>query len=100
MKEKPGTTTFGDLCYCSCHQVGRVEMHCVPCCDRCEEKYLGENGDLLESAESPLKLIPDPVCPMHGTRYMVLGGYCGLCDDRHHRQQEKEKGRTDENPAE
>jgi len=35
----------GEFCTCGCHKEGFNLMHCMPCCDRCGEKYLDANGN-------------------------------------------------------
>jgi hypothetical protein len=35
-----------DVCHCDCHRDGRIVIHCFPCCDLCDVKYLTEDGKL------------------------------------------------------
>ena len=37
-----------DLCKCDCHKEGIIIMHCFPCCDNCGEKYLNNDGSIIE----------------------------------------------------
>lgn len=37
-----------DLCKCACHIEGKIIMHCFPCCDHCGEKYLNNDGSIIE----------------------------------------------------
>lgn len=35
-----------EICECMCHIEGKSIMHCMPCCDLCEMKYIGEDGQI------------------------------------------------------
>jgi len=37
-----------ELCKCECHNEGAMIMHCFPCCDYCDKKYLDKNGKVIE----------------------------------------------------
>ena len=35
------------ICKCACHVQGAMVMHCFPCCDYCDRKYLDEKGKIV-----------------------------------------------------